>query len=63
MWPCPSVPRAVDLVSSADVKEGEEVTLDYGARPLRDMLRGYGFIPYDAAHAAPYEVCNFSTTL
>ncbi|CAK0779847.1 hypothetical protein CVIRNUC_004869 [Coccomyxa viridis] len=49
-------PRAVHLVAARDLEAGEELTLDYGRRPLRDMLRGYGFTPANAAQTDPSEV-------
>ena len=39
----------MSLLARRDIAAGEELTLDYGARPLRDMLRGYGFTPDQAA--------------
>ena len=44
----------MSLLARRDIAAGEELTLDYGARPLRDMLRGYGFTPDQACD--PYEV-------
>jgi hypothetical protein len=38
-------PAAVDLISRAGLAVGAPVCLDYGARPLRDLLRGYAFVP------------------
>jgi hypothetical protein len=35
---------------------GEQLTLNYGERPMRDMLRGYGFTPVHAALSDPLEV-------
>lgn len=32
------------------------MTLNYGTRPMRDMLRGYGFTPAHAAVTDPSEV-------
>lgn len=55
--------RAVSLVARRALAAGEAVTLDYGARPLRDMLRGYGFVPRAAPAAWPLEVCSAQTPL
>ena len=44
------------LLAARDLEAGEELTLDYGGRPLRDMLRGYGFTPASAAQTDPSEV-------
>lgn len=44
------------LLAARDLEAGEELTLDYGSRPLRDMLQGYGFTPADAAQTDPLEV-------
>ncbi|CAL5221852.1 g4113 [Coccomyxa viridis] len=49
-------PRAVDLIATRDLEAGAELTLDYGSRPMRDMLRGYGFTPVHAAFSDPSEV-------
>lgn len=40
-------PAAVELVagSAAGIPKGGPVCLDYGSRPLRDLLRGYAFVP------------------
>ena len=35
---------------------GEPLTLNYGERPMRDMLRGYGFTPARASVTDPLEV-------
>ena len=43
-------------MATRDLDAGEELTLDYGCRPMRDMLRGYGFTPAHAAVTDPYEV-------
>lgn len=50
------VRRAVELIATRDLEAGSELTLDYGARPMRDMLRGYGFTPANAALTDPSEV-------
>ena len=52
IWLC----RAVELIAARDLEAGSELTLDYGARPMRDMLRGYGFTPAKAALTDPSEV-------
>ena len=44
------------LLAARDLEAGEELTLDYGRRPLRDTLQGYGFTPADAAQTDPSEV-------
>ncbi|EIE19315.1 hypothetical protein COCSUDRAFT_44670 [Coccomyxa subellipsoidea C-169] len=49
-------PRSVDLVAARDVIVGENLTLNYGGRPMRDLLRGYGFTPACAAMTDPSEV-------
>lgn len=46
----------MDLIANRDLAAGEELTLNYGERPMRDMLRGYGFTAEDAAHTDPVEV-------
>ena len=38
-------PTVVDLVSTTTLPSLAPVCLDYGARPLRDLVRGYGFCP------------------
>ena len=38
-------PTAVELVTTVPLPAGAPVRLDYGARPLRDLLRGYAFVP------------------
>lgn len=43
-------------MAARDLEAGKELTLDYGRRPLRDMLRGYGFTPANAAQTDPSEV-------
>jgi len=43
-------------VATRDLEAGEELTLNYGSRPIRDMLRGYGFTPAHAALTDPTEV-------
>ena len=48
--------RAVDVVATRDLEAGAELTLDYGRRPMRDMLRAYGFTPARAAVTDPSEV-------
>ena len=48
--------RAVELAATRDLEAGSELTLNYGARPMRDMLRGYGFTPAKAALTDPSEV-------
>ncbi len=45
-------------MAGRDLEAGEELTLDYGGRPLRDLLRGYGFTPDQAAASDPCEVCE-----
>ena len=52
LQPC----RAVDLVATGDLEAGAELTLNYGTRAMRDMLRGYGFTPANAAFTDPSEV-------
>ena len=44
------------LQAARDLHQGEELTLDYGDRPLRDMLRSYAFVPEDAC-------CEVGSTL
>ena len=46
----------MSLLARRDIEAGEELTLDYGARPMRDMLRGYGFTPDQAAASDPFEL-------
>lgn len=46
----------MELRARRDVAAGEEATLDYGRRPLRDVLRGYGFVPPDASRTCAFEV-------
>jgi hypothetical protein len=46
----------VDLIANRDLAAGEQLTLNYGERPMRDLLRGYGFTPADAARTDPAEV-------
>ncbi|KAK9819780.1 hypothetical protein WJX72_002266 [[Myrmecia] bisecta] len=41
--------RQVDLRTRQAYRAGDEVLLSYGARPMRDMLRNYAFIPAGAA--------------
>ena len=42
----PPSPAAVELVAGASaIPRGSPVCLDYGSRPLRDLLRGYAFVP------------------
>ncbi len=43
-------------MATRDLEAGEELTLNYGSRPMRDMLRGYGFTPAHAALTDPTEV-------
>jgi len=43
-------------MAARDVAAGEALTLNYGERPMRDMLRGYGFTPIRAAATDPLEV-------
>lgn len=40
--------RWVHVVAKRDLAPGDELLLDYGARPLRDFLQGYGFVPEDS---------------
>lgn len=40
-----ATPVAVELVATAPLPAGASVTLDYGDRPMRDLLRGYAFVP------------------
>lgn len=46
----------MELIATRDLEASSELTLDYGARPMRDMLRGYGFTPGKAALTDPSEV-------
>ena len=39
--------RAICLRAKHHLTPGVPLTLSYGHRPLRDMLRGYGFVPSD----------------
>ena len=55
-WLLMSLDRAVDLVAARDLAAGEPLTLNYGERPMRDLLRGYGFTPAHAAVTDPSEV-------
>lgn len=41
----------VELRATRDIGKGQQVLLSYGDRPLRDFLRGYGFLPH-----IPHEV-------
>lgn len=43
-------------MAARDLVEGEPLTLNYGERPMRDLLRGYGFTPERAAVTDPSEV-------
>ena len=43
-------------MATGDLEAGAELTLDYGTRPMQDMLRGYGFTPANAAVTDPSEV-------
>ena len=43
-------------MARAELSPGDAVTLDYGSRPLRDVLRNYCFVPLDAAERHPHEV-------
>lgn len=45
----------MELVPTRDLEAGEELTLDYGCRPMRDMLRGYGFTSVNAVFTDPSE--------
>lgn len=38
------------MVADRDLAAGEQLTLNYGERPMRDFLRGYGFVPDKAIH-------------
>ena len=39
-------PVAVELVAGASrIPKGSHICLNYGSRPLRDLLRGYAFVP------------------
>eukprot|EP00884_Botryococcus_braunii_P004756 jgi/Botrbrau1/14281/Bobra.0368s0012.2 len=49
-------PRMVQLQAIQDMEPGQEATLDYGRRPLRDILRGYAFVPHGASRCCPFEV-------
>ena len=41
-----SPPAAVELVAGASaIPKGAPICLNYGSRPLRDLLRGYAFVP------------------
>ena len=40
--------RAVHLRALCKLQAGAELTLDYGQRPLGDMLRSYAFVPADS---------------
>lgn len=53
--PCSSSsPAAVELVAGASgIPRGSPVCLNYGSRPLRDLLRGYAFVPKLAVAAEP----------
>ena len=42
--------RAVHLQAGRDLGAGEELTLDYGTQPMRDMLRSYAFVPSTSCH-------------
>lgn len=53
---CSGLNRAVDLVAARDISVGEMLTLNYGERPMRDLLRGYGFTPAHASVTDPLEV-------
>ena len=53
---CACVHRVVDLVARSELQPGDAVTLDYGSRPMRDLLRNYCFMPSDAAEQLPHEV-------
>jgi len=46
--------RTVDMVARHDLEPGDAVTLDYGGRPMRDMLRNYGCVL--PAAESPHEV-------
>ena len=46
----------MDVIATRDLEAGAEMTLNYGSRPMRDMLRGYGFTPVHAALSDPSEV-------
>ena len=46
------VSRAVCLTAKQPLRPGDALTLDYGHRPMRDMLRGYGFVPENSAYEA-----------
>lgn len=46
---CWYVRRGVNLVARRDLGKGDALTLDYGHKPLRDMMRGYSFVPTDSA--------------
>ena len=35
----------VDVVATKPIPAGSEMLLNYGDRPLRDFLQGYGFVP------------------
>lgn len=53
---CAYVYRVIDLVARTELQPGDAVTLDYGSRPMRDLLRNYCFMPSDAAKQLPHEV-------
>ena len=42
--------RWVDVVARTALQPGDELLLDYGSRPLRDFLQGYGFTPCNCAN-------------
>lgn len=57
--PSPS-PAAVELVAGASgIPRGSPVCLNYGRRPLRDLLRGYAFVPKVVA-AEPFPASSSS---
>lgn len=46
----------MELKARKDLAAGQAATLDYGRRPLRDVIRGYGFVPQAASRTCAFEV-------
>lgn len=43
-------------MAARNIMAGEPLTLNYGERPMRDLLRGYGFTPARASVTDPLEI-------
>lgn len=46
----PGGSSTVELVAARGMRPGDEVSISYGDRPLRDFLRGYAFTPDDQGY-------------